>query len=339
MNSTSQSSRWRVLIALLVAFGAFTLGAAQAVAQPKHTIKMATLAPKGSSWMKSFESAKRDIEKATDGEVSVKIYPGGVMGDESAMVRKMRSGQVHGAAITSVGLGEIDQKLLVLQLPLTFKNDKELDYVREKMSDTFAEMLSEKGFSLLSWGDVGFQYLFSQTPVTKPADLKKTKPWVWDADPITKAVMEVIDVNAVPLGVPDVLPSLQTGVINTFLNSPYGAVALQWYTKAKYVTNLQLAVVIGGVVLSEDALEELPEEHREAVTSAFNKHGKQLLSQIRKDNQKAIQTIQKAGVESVDPKDMKAWTTAAEQTRAKLTGTLFPKELVDEMMKHLDDAR
>jgi TRAP-type C4-dicarboxylate transport system substrate-binding protein len=315
------------------------LGAGQLAAEPKHTLKIATLAPPGSSWMKSFEQAKRKIQKETNGEVTLKIYPGGVMGDESAMVRKMRTGQLDGAAVTSVGLGTIEKQLLVLQLPLTFNNNKELDYVRGKMSDTFEKMLSDKGFTLLTWGDVGFNYLFTPVPVERPSDIKKTTPWVWDTDPVTKAVMEVMKINAVPLGVPDVLTSLQTGVIDTFLNSPYGAVALQWYTKAKYVTNLRLAVVIGGVVVTEKAMNELPEEHRKIVLDTFDSAGKDLLKQIRKDNAQAIKTIQKAGIKSIKPTHQKEWMDVAKKTREELTGKLFPKELVDEMLKHRDAVR
>lgn len=341
MNSTTLAAIRRATLGALLVLIGLVVGVGQASAQESesHTLKIATLAPKGSSWMKSFEAAKRQIKKKTDGKVTLKLYPGGVMGDESAMVRKMRTGQLDGAAVTSVGLGEIDKKLLVLQLPLTFRNDKELDYVRDKMSGTFKKILSDKGFELLTWGDVGFNYLFTQTPVHRPKDIHKTTPWVWNTDPITKAVMDVMNINAVELGVPDVLPSLQTGVIDAFLNSPYGAVALQWYTKAKYVTNLRLAVVIGGVVISEKSMAKLSEAQQKIVRETFASEGKTMLAQIRKDNQQAIKTISKAGVKTVKPTHMKEWMDVAEKTRKKLTGTLFPKELVDEMMKHLEAVR
>ncbi|QDG49627.1 ABC transporter substrate-binding protein [Persicimonas caeni] len=329
----------RLGLTVLVALVGLMVGVGPVSAEEKQTLKIATLAPKGSSWMKSFEDAKRQIEKKTDGQVTLKLYPGGVMGDESAMVRKMRTGQLDGGAVTSVGLGEIDKKMLVLQLPLTFRNHKELDYVRDKMSGTFEKMLADKGFKLLTWGDVGFNYLFTQTPVQTPKDLHKTTPWVWNTDPITKGVMEVMNVNAVPLGVPDVLTSLQTGVIDAFLNSPYGAVALQWYTKADYVTNMRLAVVIGGVVVTAKAMNKLSEEHQKIVMDTFRAEGKDLLAQIRKDNQQAMKTIEKAGVKAVQPKDFDEWKKIADKTREELTGKLFPKELVDEMMKHLKAAR
>jgi TRAP-type C4-dicarboxylate transport system substrate-binding protein len=207
------------------------------------------------------------------------------------------------------------------------------------MSDTFQSILGAKGFTLLTWGDVGFNYLFTQTPVQKPADIRKTTPWVWDTDPITKAVMKVLNINAVSLGVPDVLPSLQTGVINAFLNSPYGAVALQWYTQAKYVTNLRLAVVIGGVVISNKSLEKLSAEQEKIVKETFAAEGKELLAQIRKDNEQAIGTITKSGIKSVPATNMDAWLDMAKKTREQLSGTLFPDELVAEMLKHLEAAR
>ncbi|MGM0556467.1 MAG: TRAP transporter substrate-binding protein DctP [Myxococcota bacterium] len=329
----------RLGLGLVAASLALLVLSGQAVAKPKYELKIATLAPKGSSWMNAFERMDRQIRKETDGEVGLKIYPGGVMGDESAMVRKMRTGQLDGGALTSVGLGEIEKQLLVLQLPLTFRDYKELDYVRDKMSGTFQGMLDEKGFHLLHWGDVGFNYLFSNTPVKSPGDIKKTKPWVWDADPITKSVMEVANVNAVPLGVPEVMSSLSTGVIDAFLNSPYGAVALQWYTKAKYVTNYRLAVVIGALIVTEKALDKLPDEHRKVVKKIADDEGKKLLKQIRQDNKKAISTIQKAGIKVVNPEDKDEWNQIADKTRKDLTGDLFPKSLVDTMLKHLKAVR
>lgn len=324
---------------LAVAFTMVGFTGSAAADDAKYTLKIASLAPKGSSWMKSFEKTNREIKKATNGEVALKIYGGGVMGDEGAMVRKMRTGQLDGAAVTNVGLGDIAPELLVLQLPLQFKTYEELDYVREKMSPTLEKILNDKGFVLLHWGDVGFNYLFSNEPVKVPDDIKKTKMWVWDADPISKKVMEVAGVNGVLLGVPDVLPSLQTGVIDAFGNSPYGAVALQWHAKAKYVTNLKVAMVIGGLVVSKKSWEQIPAEHQKAILDISAKNGKDLLAQIRKDNQNAIGTIKKSQIEMVQPSDIGSWLGMAKKVEDSLTGTLFPAALVSEMKKHLQAYR
>lgn len=323
-----------VLIVLFVATAGLAV-ASPATAKPKYELKIASLAPKGSSWAKSFEKTNRDIQKATGGEVALKVYPGGVMGDEGAMVRKMRTGQLDGAAVTNVGLGDIASELLVLQLPLTFKNYKELDYVRDKMSPTFNKILNEKGFVLLHWGDVGFNYVFSNQPVAAPKDIKQTKMWTWDADPISKTVMDIAGVNGVLMGVPDVLPSLQTGVIDAFGNSPYGAVALQWYSKAKYVLDLKLAMVVGGLVVSKKSWDKIPANHQKAIMAIADTNGKELLKQIRKDNQNAIKTITKSGIETSKPKEIKSWLSLAKEVEKKLTGTLFPAKLVKEMKTHL----
>lgn len=321
----------------LVAVGLFSTDAE--AQKPKHIIKIASLAPKGSTWAKSFERTNREIRKATNGEVAMKIYPGGVMGDESAMVRKMRTGQLDGGAVTSVGLGDIAPEVLVLQLPLTFKNYKELDYVRDKMSDTLTGLLEKQGFILLHWGDVGFNYIFTNTPVHTPDDIRKTKMWVWEADPISKEVMKVSGVNGTLLGVPDVLPSLQTGVIDAYANSPYGAVALQWHAKAKYVTNLKLAMTVGGLVISKKSWEKLPEEHQNTIRKIASKNGKSLLKAIRSDNKQAISTIKSNGIEMVQPKNIDAWLAMAKKTRESLQGNLFSKALVDEMLGHLKAFR
>ncbi len=328
---------WMTLCLSLVGIGLF---APEAEAQkPKHIIKIASLAPKGSTWAKSFERTNREIRKATGGQVAMKIYPGGVMGDESAMVRKMRTGQLDGGAVTSVGLGDIAPEVLVLQLPLTFKNYKELDYVRDKMSDTLTGLLEEKGFILLHWGDVGFNYIFTNTPVQTPDDIRKTKMWVWEADPISKEVMKVSGVNGTLLGVPDVMPSLQTGVIDAYANSPYGAVALQWHSQAKYVTNLKLAMTVGGLVISKKSWEKLPEKHQKTIREIASKNGKTLLKSIRSDNKQAISTIKKNGIKMIKPENMGAWFTMAKKTRESLQGNLFSKALVDEMLGHLKAFR
>ncbi len=303
-------------------------------------LKMASLAPKGSSWANTLEAAGREIKEKTGGEVQFKIYAGGVMGDEGAMVRKMRTGQIAGGALTSVGLGDIEPQLLMLQLPLLFKNEKQLDYVRGKMGPKFKTLMDKKGFKILAWGDVGFNYLFANTPIQTPEDAKKTKMWVWDADPISKEVMKVAGVNATPLGVPDVLPSLSTGVINGFINSPYGAVALQWYTKATYATNFKMAVTIGAIVISNKAWDKIPEKHRAVVAEVAKKHEAKLLKQIRRDNQAAAKTLKKKGIKFVDiaPGSFPKWKKLSDTVRSNLAGKLFDKALLNEMLGHVKNA-
>ena len=304
-------------------------------AAAKHTVKMASLAPQGSTWHKAFQRTARLLKEKTDGEVDIKLYVGGVMGDEPAMVRKMRTGQLDGAACTSVGLGEINKQVLMLQLPLLFRNERELDKVRNGMSKRFKSLLLEGGFVLSGWGDVGPVFLFSNTPIKAPSDAAATKMWVWSADDISREVMKVAKVNPVPLEVPDVQPSLQTGVIDAFGAAPYAAIALQWYSKAAYVTNLKLSMGIGGAVMSAKAYEKLSDYHdvmQEVSEDTYTK----LLKRIRKDNKKAMKTLVDKGISVVEPTDMGEWLNLSVKVRENLTGKLFKEELVNEMIDHLN---
>ncbi len=302
-------------------------------------LRVATLAPQGSSWHKAFEKTARDLRERTGGAVEMKIYAGGSMGDESAMVRKMRHGQLDGAAVTSVGLGEINSQLLMLQLPLLFKDNVQLDHVRGQMSDTFTKLLADGGFRLGAWGDVGTLYLFTNTPVKAPADLKSTKLWVWDADPISKKIAHVAGVNAVELGVPDVLPGLETGLIDAFTTSPYGSIALQWYAKARYVTNLKLAVGIGGSVITQKAWDSLPADAQQALEEVTKETYGALLTRIRSDNKKAMTTLKDKGIEVVEPDNFVEWASIAVQVREKLIADkTLDGELVAKMLEHLKNA-
>ncbi len=330
------------LLTVGLVVGAFAQNAA--AQECAVTLKFGSLAPQGSLWLKGFTNAAREIKERTaaesEGAVCFKIYGGGVMGDESAMVRKMRTGQLDVAAVTNVGLGDINKELLVLQMPLLFKNDKELDYVREKMHGRLTGLLESKGFQWLGWGDVGFAYLFSNEPIAKASDIKTTKFWVWDADEVTKEVAKVAGVNAIPLGVPDVLPSLSTGVVNSFLNSPYGAIALQWHTKAKYVTDLKLAVTIGGTVMSDKAWNKLTDKQKAIVREVSAKHHKELLVKIRKaNNSSKKKLVTKHGYTPVTVENFAEWDQVAKTARKNLTGKLFPADLVKEVEKHLADYR
>ncbi len=335
----TRATRRRFIRTAAAASAATVLGAPYIARGAAKQLRIATLAPDGSSWHKAFEETSREVYARTNKELELLVFAGGTMGDEPAMVRKMRHGQLDGAAITSVGLGEIDKQLLMLQLPLLFKDEKQLDHVREKMSSTFEGMLEKAGFKLGAWGDVGFIYLFSNTAIKTPDDIKSTKMWVWDSDPVSKAVMAVAGVNAVELGVPDVLPGLQTGLIDAFTNSPYGAIALQWYSKAAFVTNLKLSVGIGGSVLTQKAWNDLDPAHQQVITDVTQEKYGELVTRIRKDNKKAIKSLKEAGLTVVEPDDFMKWASIAVQARDKLVKDgVLDGALVKTMLGHLESA-
>ncbi len=319
------------------AAAAVTFGAPWIVrAAPKHKLRIATLAPVGSTWHKTFTKVAREVRTQTEGAVEIKVYAGGTMGDESAMIRKMRIGQLDGAAVTNVGLGFIDKQVLMLQLPLLFRTYEELDRVRDAMSDEFEARIEKEGFVLDgNWGDVGFAYLFSQTPVRRPDDVKKTKMWVWGSDPMTKQIVDKTGVNPVHLDLPDVLSALQTGLVDAYLNSPYGAIALQWYTKSSYVTDLKLAMMVGGSVLRARSWEALSPEHQDTLRRIVTPANLELRKKVRRANAKAKLALVDRGITVVEPEDFAQWQRIGKDVRDALTGSVFDEALVAKMMDHL----
>jgi TRAP-type C4-dicarboxylate transport system substrate-binding protein len=273
---------------------------APSLVHAQTVLRIATLAPEGSSWMNLFHEWGKNVEAKTAGKVKIKFYAGGMQGDERDAVRKMRLGQLSGAAVTAIGLGLIQSEVRVLELPLLIKSYAELDYVRTAMNDDFKKKFEEKGYVLLGWGDVGPVYIYSNTPIKSKADLAQTKLWAWTDDPLVKTMFKQLGSNGVPLGVPDVLTSLQTGLINACYGSPLSMVALQWYTKVKYQTALQLSQAIGATVLTKKDWDKLQPDEQKIVMDEAHAMEERLLKIIRADNDKALATMKTNGLQIVE---------------------------------------
>ena len=269
-------------------------------AQAQTVLKIATLAPDGSSWMNLFREWGRNVEAKSAGKVKIKFFAGGSQGDERDAVRKMRLGQLSGAAVTAIGLGLIQPEVRVLELPMLIKSYAELDHVRNAMDEDFKKKFEEKGYVLLGWGDVGPVYIFSNTPIKSKADLMQTKLWAWTDDPLVKTMFRQLGSNGVPLGVPDVLTSLQTGLINACYGSPLSMVALQWYTKVKFMTSMQLSQAIGASVVTKRDWDKLGPDMQKIVMDEAKAMEKKLLTTIRADNDKALASMKAAGVQVVE---------------------------------------
>ncbi len=295
------------------------------------TIKIATLAPSGSAWMKKFEKWKSNVERRTEGRVKVKFFAGGQQGDERDAVRKIRAGQLQGAAVTGVGLGLINPEVRVLDLPFMFKSDEELDFVRSTLAPEFEKKFEEKGFILLAWGDVGWTHLFSNTEIKQRSDLDKTKMWAWVDDPIVKKFFEKLNVkNSVPLGVPDVLPALQTGQINACYGSPLATVALQWHTKVKFMTKTPLSMAVGAFTVSKQAWDTVKPEDQAILREEAKGLEKALITTVRKDNKKALDTMISQGLQVIEsPAAMqKDFEAEAKGVWGALQGQMFSPDLL-----------
>ncbi|MBI4511243.1 MAG: TRAP transporter substrate-binding protein DctP [Deltaproteobacteria bacterium] len=334
--------RRSILLLVLSACALFwTLVSPRVASANSLELKMATLAPKGSAWAKAMEKNAKDVEEKTAGRVKFKYFFGGQQGDERDVVRKIKLSQLDGAAVTAVGLSLIKGDVRVLELPFMFRTDRELDLVRDKLAKDFEKQFEDAGYVLLAWGDVGWVHLFTNVSVGGRADLAKTKMWAWTDDIIVRSFFKRLGINGVPLGVPDVLPSLQTGLINACYGSPLAAVALQWYTKIKYGTSLPVSYSIGAMVLKKETWNKLSPEDQKILRETASVLGSDLMKLVRKDNERARKAMEKSGVQFVQvPAAMLA--DIEKEGRAvwdELVGKLYSKELLEKVKKTLAEAR
>ncbi|MEJ2102483.1 MAG: TRAP transporter substrate-binding protein DctP [Desulfobacterales bacterium] len=296
-------------------------------------IKIATLAPEGSSWMKTFEAINAEVSKKTNAEVSFKLYPGGVLGDEKDMLRKLYIGQINGAALTSAGLSAIFGEMDVFQIPFLFQSYDEVDFVIKKMDGFFREGLEKHGYVLLGWSEGGFVRLLSTTPIATLDDLKKAKVWTWAGSPMTKAIFDQAGISAIPLSIPDVLVGLQTGLVDVVYAPPTGAISLQWFTKIKYMTDVNLTYLIGGVVIRKDIFEKISPANQQILMDTCRRQMAQLKTTIRKENQEAIQIMVKQGIKIIHPtpEQVADFISVSEKAMQKIEGKSFSKKIRDEV--------
>jgi TRAP-type C4-dicarboxylate transport system substrate-binding protein len=286
----------RILFSALIA-----LLIAPPVSAQNLRLKIATMAPDGTLWMKEMAKAAEEVKDRTEGRVSFRFYPGGTMGSDSAVLRKIRIGQLHGGVVLAGSLADIDPDLEIYSLPLLFSSHGEVDFVRETMDQVLIDQLAGKGYVAFGLTETGFTYLFSAKPTLTFEDLKGRKTWMMQDDPVSLAIVEAAGLSPVPLPVSDVLTGLQTGLIDTVAAPPVGAVALQWFTKAKYMTDLPITYVCGAMVVSAKAFNRMSAGDQDIVREVFGRANETLDGTSRSDNEEARQALVKQGVELVHP--------------------------------------
>ena len=301
------------------------VGAQQAV-----ELRIATLAPEGSSWMRVFNAWNNSLKEKTGNKVSLRFYPGGSQGDERDFIRKIRAGQMDGAAVTGTGLGMVERSVLVLGVPGIFNEYSQIDKARRRLSKSFDKKFDKAGFKLMGWSDVGKARLFSTKKIVKPSDLRSSRPWAWKDDKIWSKFLSVVGANPVRLGVPEVYPALQTKMVDTVPASALAAVSLQWFTRLKYVSKQTNGIIIGATILKKDKVDALTPDQQTALMETSKRAHKALTRAIRRDDKKAYKTILKRGVKEMDFAPHAAeWAEAAKKTREGLAGRVFSKKLLE----------
>ena len=321
----------RIVVTCLLALWAFS---AQAL-----TLKIATISPDGTTWMKEMRKGAALIKSRTEGRVKLRFYPGGVMGSDKNVLRKIRIGQLHGGAMTGGGLEQIYFDSQIYSLPFAFRSFAEVDYVRSRMDDMILHGLYERGYVGFGLAEGGFAYLMSNAPIRRNADLQGHKVWVPEGDTMSQLVFKAAGISPVPLPLPDVLTGLQTGLIDTVATSPIGAIALQWHTRVKYVTDTPLMYLYGVLIIKRKTFERLRPEDQAVVKAVLEDVFRRLNRLNREENRQARQALMDQGIEFVRPpaEEQARWYQLV--ARAVIDKHLFSQQILDTFQAHLDAFR
>ena len=330
-------NRYRIFQIICFAFPVFIPALADAV-----ILKIATLSPEGSGWMQKMRLGAKDVARRTDNRVRFKFYPGGVMGDDKTVLRKIRIGQLQGGAVVAGSLSKYFRDNQVYSLPLNFRSFEEVDYVRSKMDTTIIDGLKKGGFVTFGLAEGGFAYIMSNKPVLTIDDLRRQKMWVPDNDETTMEIVKSFGITPIPLSIADVRTGLQTGLIDTVATPPIGAIALQWHTQIKYLLDVPLVYIFAVMAVDRKVFEKISPANQMIVREVMERVFKDIDRENRKDNVKALQVLRKQGVQFMKPssEELKQWYASASKILKQMViAGRLSEGIVQILEKNINDYR
>ncbi|HVR28587.1 MAG TPA: TRAP transporter substrate-binding protein DctP [Thermoanaerobaculia bacterium] len=330
------------VLAAIFVLANFILASAAPCAAAKVEIKLATQAPENTPWHKLLVDMNTEWQALSGGDVSLVIYPGGVSGDESDIIRKIRIGQLHAGALTVSALTDLDDYFSVFQIPLFFDSWDELNYVLEDLTPLLVQRLDQKGFVWLTWGHVGWVHFFTKSPVARINDLRKLKIFTWAGNDRMVQWWKRNGFNPVALALPDALQGLRTGLIETMISPPLAALSLQWFKEAPNMIDIGLVPMVGAIVVSKRTWERIDEKHRGPLLAAAASVGAQLQSHIPGMDQFAITTMKGQGLTVLEIRDSPhsaEWLAEAIKFADEMRGDMVPTEIFDRALQKRDEFR
>jgi TRAP-type C4-dicarboxylate transport system substrate-binding protein len=306
------------------------------------TFKIATLAPAGTTWMKLMKEGARNISEKTDGRVKLKFYPGGVMGNDQSVHRKIKVGQLHGGAFTSGGLEHIYPGIQALSLPMIFNTVDEVVYVRSKMDESLKQNMEQGGFVLLGIANGGFARIMSQQPLTDLETIRSSKVWIPEGDNVVLETYKSFGISPISLSIADVFTGLQTGLIETVAVTSTAAIAFQWHSSTAYLTDIPVIFLTGLLAIQKKSFDKLSAGDQIIVKQEFDNVFEQLDSLNRSDNVKATEALKNYGIEYVkpDPEELRRWKKLSDEAIANMAKSgIVTQEAVDQVLQHLGDYR
>ncbi len=301
----------------------------------KIVVKMATLAPEGTEWHGLLVDLGQQWTEATNGEVRLRIYPGGVVGDEPDMIRKMRIGQIHGAAITNEGMTELNPYFTAFYMPMLYQSYDEVDFVRSRLNDDLLSVTEKNGFKILTMVDVGWAYWFSTKPIYTPGDLKKTKIFIWAGDYQSTALYEKHGYQPVPLAMTDVLSGLQTGLVNSLGFNPMYALSQQLFGIADNMLDMKWGNLTAAIVIDVRTWKRIKPKHQAAMVKIAQKIGKGFQDKNRHETDKAVDVMKQYGLKVNTPTDEQVaeWKAFIERMYPDIRGSLIDENAFDKLME------
>jgi TRAP-type transport system periplasmic protein len=303
------------------------------------TLKIATLSPEGSMWMEKMRAGASEVARKTRGRVTFKFYPGGVMGNDTAVLRKIRVGQLHGGAVVGGALSDYFPANQIYAQPMKFFSLAQMDHVRRHMDRFIQDGLYDAGFVTFGLSGGGFAYIMSKHPVETVADLRKQKVWIPDNDNISREIMAVFGISPIPLPLADVRTALQSGLIDTVATSAVAAVILQWHTQIRYVTDIPLIYLYGVLAVDKKQFLKIAEPDRTVVKQIMTQAFEEIDRQNREDDVKAIAALKNQEIQFITPSGpvLDEWRTTADRATDKMVATgMLPADVVakiDELLK------
>lgn len=322
----------------LVLLSAILLSANRSAAADPVKVRLATLAPKGSSYTKHLQAMGERWRQAPGGGVALTIYPDGSMGSEADMVRRMRLGQLQAALVTTTGLTEIEPGVAGLQtMPKVYRNLEEVDYIGEKLQPLFEKRMEAKGFVVLFWSDTGFVRFFSKKPMILPDDLRKTKLFVSANRAPELEAYRSVGVSPVALEVADILPGLQTGLIDAVCMPPTFALAIQLDAAAPHMLDMNWAPLVGAFIINKKTWDALSPSTQEALRKSAREAGKLIKADGRRENVESVEALRKRGlkIHPLTPAIDAEWNQTVEKAWPTIRGTVVPADIYDEVMSEL----
>lgn len=315
-----------------------------AAAAPASAVvfKIATDAPDGSLWVSSLRAAAEQVAEHTEGRVTFKFYPGGVMGDDKAVMRKIRSGQLHGAVMTVGGLTRTYTDIQLYNMPMAFRSLAEVDHVRNTMDQTLLDGLEDNGFVSFGIAEVGFAYAMSQERIATLDEVRAQKVWVPDGDEGAARSLESFGIAPIPLSIADVLGGLQTGLIDAVTVPPVAAIVLQWHTQLDHVLDLPLLYVYGTLAVSKRQFDKISQEDQAYLRTVMGDLVREVNQQNRRDHERAVEVLEEQGLEwhAADPGVVVQWQDLADAASMELVEAgIVSGPLYDELLRLLSEYR